>query len=158
MNAFKRLLFVLLAVGFVGANRHSPEPMIFVASTPCDGIPRTMLSIPTQAPCEFITWTLTLQRDPRNQAPTAYRLRYTYGMSKPGTQGFLDGGTPATKEGKWAILKGTGNRETYRLDPDTPETAISFTKLDDNLLHLLDPQGKLLIGHAGWSYTLNRKR
>lgn len=158
MNVFKRLLFIFLAVGFVGANGSSPEPLVFVASTPCDGIPRTMLSIPAQAPCEFIIWTLSLRRDPRNQAPTAYRLSYTYGMSKPGTQGFLDGGTTATKEGKWTILKGTGNRETYRLDPDTPETALSFAKLDDNLLHLLDPQGKLMIGHAGWSYTLNLKK
>lgn len=158
MNSFKRISFILLAIGFVGANRHSPEPLVFIASTPCDHIPRTMLSIPAQAACEFIKWNLTLERDPRNQAPTSYRLSYTYGMSKPSTKEFLDGGTSAVKEGKWTVLKGPGNRETYRLNPDTPETAISFSKLNDNLLHLLDPQGKLMIGHAGWSYTLNRKK
>lgn len=158
MNAFKRSLFVLLSASFTGANWPSPEPLVFIASTPCDAIPRMMLSIPAQTECEFIKWTLALERDPRNQAPTAYRLRYTYGMSKPGTQGFLDGGTTAEKEGKWMILKGSGSRETYRLNPDAPETAISFVKLTDNLLHLLDPQEQLMIGHAGWSYTLNRKQ
>jgi hypothetical protein len=34
--------------------------------------------------------------------------------------------------------------------------AINFVKLDDNLVHLLDPEGKLMIGNAAWSYTLNR--
>lgn len=158
MNFIKRLPFVLLAISFVGANGHSPETLVFIASTPCDGMPRTMLSIPAQAECEFIRWNLTLERDPRNQTPTSYRLTYTYGMTKPSTKDFLDGGTTAVKEGKWSILKGPGNREMYRLNPDTPEKAISFTKLNDSLLHLLDPQEKLMIGNAGWSYTLNRKK
>lgn len=159
MNTFKLSFFVLLTFSFVGAGRvSSPEPTIFVASTPCDMIPRQLLSIAAPTDCEFITWHLALNRDPRNQVATTYRLRYTYGMSKPGTQGFLNGGTTAEKEGKWTTLKSSGKRETYQLNPDTPETAIYFTKLNDNLLHLLDPQGGLMVGHAGWSYTLNQKK
>ncbi|GAA4454343.1 hypothetical protein GCM10023189_20660 [Nibrella saemangeumensis] len=119
-----------------------------------------MLSIPADAPCEFIKWRLALQRDPRpqqQQSPTMYTLDYTYGMTKPITMDFLNGGTSLEKTGKWAVRKEPGNREIYVLNPDTPETTISFIRLDDNLLHLLDREGKLMIGHGGWSYTLNRK-
>lgn len=149
-------LLILLAVCFVQASRTSPRPAIFVASTPCDMIPRTMLSIPANADCEFIKWNLTLQRDPPNQAPTLYKLSYTYGMTQPGTMGFCNGGTSLTKAGNWVIRKDAKNKDTYQLNSDTPETSLSFASLDDNLLHLLDPQGKLMIGHGGWSYTLNR--
>lgn len=152
-----RNLLVLAAILFIQAGRISPEPTTFVASTPCDRIPRTMLSIPQGADCEFIKWNLKLQRDPRNQQPTGYRLDYTYGMSQPGTMGFRNGGTSQTKEGTWRIKNETDNRVIYWLESATPETALPFVKLDDNLLHLLDPAGNLMIGHAGWSYTLNRK-
>jgi hypothetical protein len=162
MKFVKISMLVLLAIWFVQASRTSPEPAVFVASSPCDMIPRTMLSIPANADCEFIKWNLALQRDPRNQAPTVYKIRYTYGITQPNTTGFQNGGISLEKEGKWVILKDAQNREIYRLNPDTPETAVSFVKLDENdsgsrLLHLLDQQGKLMIGHEGWSYTLNRK-
>ncbi|GAA4395818.1 hypothetical protein GCM10023187_03220 [Nibrella viscosa] len=116
-----------------------------------------MLSIPAEISCEFIKWRLALQRDPRNQLPTTYTLKYTYGMTKPSTMDFLNGGTSLEKTGKWVIRKEAGNREVFVLNPDTPEAAISFVRLDDKLLHLLDREGRLMIGHAGWSYTLNRK-
>lgn len=156
MATRKRNGLILLAICFIQASRPSPEPAIFVASTPCDMIPRAMLSIPTNTDCELIKWTLALRRDPRNQAPTTYKLSYTYGMSKPNTTGFMNGGTSLEKEGKWVSLT-ESNREIFRLNSDTPEIAINFVKLQDNLLHLVDAQGKLMIGHGGWSYTLNRK-
>lgn len=157
MQSLPIRILILLATLSVQASHPSPEPLIFVASTPCDRIPGTMLSIPASADCELIKWTLVLHRDPRNQSPTVYKLSYTYGMSKPNTTGFMNGGTRLEKEGHWVILNDTKHKEIYRLTVDTPETTISFTKLDDNLLHLLDPQGKLMIGHGSWSYTLNRK-
>jgi hypothetical protein len=157
MKTFKSGIFILFATCFIQANRISPEPDVFVASSPCDGIPRSLLSIPATVDCELIKWNLTLYRDPRNQAPTLYKLSYTYGMSKPSTVDFINGGTNVEKEGKWTILKGPDNRVVYQLNQDTPKTSLSFVKLDDNLLHLLDRQGKLMIGNAAWSYTLNRK-
>ncbi|MBD2701169.1 copper resistance protein NlpE N-terminal domain-containing protein [Spirosoma sp. BT702] len=157
MKTLKISTFILLAACFVQASRTSPDPTTFVASTPCDMIPRTMLSIPANADCEFIKWNLALRRDPRNQNPTFYKLSYTYGMTQPGTTGFRNGGTSLTKEGNWISRKDATNKETYQLNSNTPETSLSFARLDDNLLHLLDPQGRLMVGHAGWSYTLNRK-
>lgn len=156
MNLRTNSLLLLLALAFVSATHPSPEPLVFVASTPCDLYPRTQLAISPQTPCEFITWKLTLHRDPRNQAPTKYHLVYTYGMTQPGTQGFRDGGTTVTREGVWQQDNGPGNRVMYRLDPDKPATTLAFLRLDDRLLHLLDSQGKLMIGHAGWSYAMNR--
>ncbi|WP_420150818.1 hypothetical protein [Spirosoma sp.] len=157
MKTLKISTFLLLATCFIQASRVSPDPVTFVGSTPCDMIPRNMLSIPINADCEFIKWNLALRRDPRNQAPTTFRLSYTYGLTQPNTTGFRNNGTSQTKEGNWSIRKDASNKETYRLNATTPETSITFARLDDNLIHLLDSQGKLMIGHAGWSYTLNRK-
>ena len=44
----------------------------------------------------------------------------------------------------------------YRLDPGNPATSISFLRLNDNLLHLLDSDRQLMIGTGAWSYTLNK--
>jgi hypothetical protein len=44
----------------------------------------------------------------------------------------------------------------YKLDAERSEESISFVKLNDNLLHLLDADRSLAVGHAGWSYTLSR--
>ena len=150
-------MYIVLAASFIQGSRMSPEPAVFVASSPCDMIPRAMLGIPANADCEFVKWNLTLQRDPRNQEPTVYKLTITYGMSQPNTTGFMNGGNSLEKSGNWVIVKESTGREVYRLDPDKPGQAVSLAKLDDKLLHLLDSQGKLMIGHAGWSYTLNRK-
>ncbi|RYC71981.1 hypothetical protein [Spirosoma sordidisoli] len=154
----KQIILLLgLAISFVGATRPSPQPSVFVASTPCDLIPRIWLGIPTDASCEFIKWTLSLSRDPRNQAPAAYLLHYTYGITQPNTTGFANGGTTRQKTGQWQQVRDAQQRTVYQLGTSPADTTIRLVKLDDNLLHLLDPQGKLMIGHAGWSYTLNKR-
>ena len=55
------------------------------------------------------------------------------------------------------MLTEPGNRVIYRLTPASSGPALDFVRLDEGLLHLLDKEGKLMIGHGGWSYTLNRK-
>ncbi|GAB2801353.1 hypothetical protein GCM10027275_54310 [Rhabdobacter roseus] len=153
------VLTLLLALSLVQARRPSPEPTRFVATSPCDGLPRTMLGIPAATDCEMIRWELALHRDPRHQQPTFYQLQYTYGLSQPSTTGFTSTQAKGQKEGKWVTQKDAKNREIYRLAESTPtEARLAFVKLNDQLLHLLDPQGKLMIGHGGWSYTLNRKK
>lgn len=157
MTCLKLSFFALLATLFIQATRPSPDPAVFVASSPCDGIPRSMLSIPATTNCELIKWTLALRRDPRNQAPYGFTLNYTYGLSKPSTTDFINGGTQGVLEGKWTMVTEASNRVIYRLTPATSGPALNFVRLDEGLLHLLDQQGKLMIGHGGWSYTLNRK-
>ncbi|MEZ0541325.1 hypothetical protein [Fibrella arboris] len=150
-------LLVLLGVGFVEASRPAIEPATFVASSPCDLIPRAMLSIPADIECEFINWKLTLQVDPATQTPSIFRLDYTYGMTVPSTTGFANGGTTKQKTGTWRIDRDAQNRVIYLLRADSTDKTIGLVNLDNKLLHLLDPQGRLMIGHGGWSYTLNRQ-
>ncbi|GAB3318535.1 hypothetical protein GCM10027299_10140 [Larkinella ripae] len=157
MKATIPYLLLALAVGFVPASRVSPDPATFWATSPCDQIPRAMLSIPAPAKCEMIKWELTLYRDPRNQNPTFYKLNYTYGQPKPSTTDFMPDRVNGLREGNWSLLKDGKNKTIYRLTPNDANPAISFVRLDDKLLHLLDSDGKLMIGHGGWSYTLNRK-
>ena len=62
-------------------------------------------------------------------------------------------------EGKWTIIKGmasASNAIVYQLKDNKTSKTISFLKLNDNLLHLLDSDQRLMIGNAAWSYTLNR--
>jgi hypothetical protein len=134
---------------------------VFVASTPCSEGTRPLPRIPVKADCEFIIWNLTLYQDPKTSTPTTYKLNYTYGLSQPSTPGFIGGGTKVEMEGKWTIVKGAGSNAgaiVYQLDTDRPNTSISFLKLNENLLHLLDSDKRLMIGNAGFSYTLNKLR
>ncbi|MBD0377481.1 MAG: hypothetical protein ICV51_17865 [Flavisolibacter sp.] len=52
---------------------------------------------------------------------------------------------------------GNLNRVIYQLKNGKTPAFISLVKLNDNLFHLLTPDGKLMIRNGGWSYTLNRK-
>ncbi|RRA97724.1 hypothetical protein [Larkinella rosea] len=157
MTLLRNCLLLGVLITFVQASRISPDPTVFWATSPCDQIPRSMLAIPATAECKMIRWELALLRDPRNQNPTFYKLNYTYGISKPATTDFMNNGTKGTKEGNWTMLKNGQNKTVYRLSPAEVTPAISFVRLDDKLLHLLDSDGKLMIGHGGWSYTLNMK-
>ena len=131
---------------------------VYVASTPCSNGTKPLPGIPSNADCEFISWKLTLYGDTAAKAPSSYQLHYTYGMSQPGTPGFIGGGTTVDMEGNVAITRDTNSgtdRIIYRLTDTKTNKIISFLKLNDYLLHLLDSDDKLMIGNAGWSYTLN---
>ena len=132
---------------------------IFVASTPCTQGTRPLPGIPVNGDCEFMKWNLTLYQDGSKKTPTIYKLNCVYGLPKQGTTGFIGGGKKVEMEGKWTIMKGTGsnpNAIVYRLNDNITNKTISFLKLNDDLLHLLDRDQRLMIGSAAWSYTLNR--
>ena len=131
---------------------------IFVASTPCSQGTRPLPGIPVDADCELIKWNLTLYQDETKKTPTTYKLHCSYGLPKQGTTGFIGGGKKAELQGKWMVLKGTAsnpNAIVYRLNDNKTNKTISFLKLNDHLLHLLDSELRLMIGSAAWSYTLN---
>jgi len=132
---------------------------VFVASTPCSQGTKPLPGIPASADCELIKWHLTLFQDNSTKTPTDFKLQCVYGLPKQGTTGFIGGGKKVDLEGKWTIVKGTTanpNAIVYRLTPGNTTETISFLKLNDDLLHLLDSQQHLMIGSAAWSYTLNR--
>jgi hypothetical protein len=158
----KKLIWLplLLITGWVRPGLISPEPEIFIAATPCDAIPRHLLAIPANLDCEMIKWRLTLRRDPRNLGRDDFKLQYTYGMTKPGTQGFMNDGFSKEISGKWVISKNTGRtpgRQVFTLKPVSSQTSIALLQMNDRLLHLLDIQGNLMIGNAGFSYTFNKQ-
>lgn len=160
MKSFKQLS--CLAILFVVSQgiTPSPEPDLFVGATPCDPVARQMLSIPANLDCEMIKWKLALRRDPRNQQPYMFALNYTYGMTKPGTQGFMDEGISKEMSGKWDIAENkrkTPGKSILTLQPESSAVKLSFLQLNDQMLHLLDPKENLMIGNGGFSYTLNRQ-
>ncbi|MGQ0763283.1 MAG: hypothetical protein ACT4OT_14890 [Acidobacteriota bacterium] len=107
----------------------------------------------------MIKWNLTFYQEPGTLAPTTYELNFTFGVGQPNTNGFKNGGTKAERKGKWAMAQRTKTDSSslvYKLDAERSEESISFMKLDDNLLHLLDADRSLAVGTAGWSYTLSR--
>lgn len=131
----------------------------FVASTPCSEGTRPLPGIAADADCEFIRWNLTLYQDTDTKRPATYKLHYVYGLGKPGTPGFIDGGNQRDMKGKWEIVTGTPSNPhaiVYQLHDSQSNKIISFLKLNDDLLHLLDASQHLMVGSAAWSYTLNR--
>ena len=131
---------------------------VYVASTPCSKGTRPLPGIPADADCELIKWKLTLYGDTAAKLPASYQLKYTYGTSKAGTPGFIGGGTTVDMEGNLTISKdnkSNSEKVIYRLTDAKTKKVISFLRLNDHLLHLLDSKDRLMIGSAAWSYTLN---
>lgn len=139
-------LCLLLLTAATGATAKADD---FVASTPCDAAVRPFLGIPLDTPCERITWWLTLAP---GSASGTFTLRALYGMTVPNTQGLANGGTKAEFQGNWAAKDGANIHLTIRGSQQT----LHLRRLDDNLLHIEDGRGGLLVGNGGWSYTLNR--
>jgi len=132
----------------------------FVASTPCSTGTRPLPGIPQgKTGCELIKWHLQLKGAGNKENPGTYILDCDYGMPKQGTRGFINGGSHLHREGKWMIIKGSSSNPSaiiYKLDPDKSAESISFIRLNESLLHLLDDHGRLMIGTGAWSYTLSR--
>ena len=162
MKRHVSILLICVLSQLLVAEHGYGQAVIFVASTPCSAGTRPLPDIPQgKGGCELIKWHLALSGIAGNKTSGAYVLDCDYGMPKQGTRGFINGGTHLHREGKWIIEKGIPANPSailYRLDPDKPAESISFIRLNENLLHLLDDHGQLMIGTGAWSYTLNRIR
>jgi hypothetical protein len=133
----------------------------FVATTPCDEFSKSLLHIPSGTNAEMMKWNLTLHRDARTSEPTTYELSCAYGMAKQGTRGLMPGAATLELNGRWTIISGTNDDAkaiVYRLTAQNAPIALSFLKPNKNILHLLDRQGKLMVGNGAWSYTLNSSK
>ncbi len=135
------------------ATKRSTE-FILVGSTPGDDLIKSLLAIPPDTKTDFIRWNLAL--GPAGSGQNTFVLELIFGESKPNTLGFMGGGKKLEFKGKYQVAK-TMDVETYLLKSESLPSEISMVKLNDNLFHLLTPQGKLMIGNGGWSYSLNRK-
>lgn len=151
------LLVLILSQG----SSVSPTPNIYVATSPCDPAVRPVLAIPAETPCEMIRWKIAFFPNPENPSHARYALEYVYGMSKPNTEGLINGGIKATQHGTWKSVKNTGKlpgKNLIELNPENGKTTIVLLQLDEQILHLLDSNGNLMIGNAAWSYTLNKSK
>jgi hypothetical protein len=133
--------------------------IIFTGTTPCGQFIRPLHNVSREGDCALVQWRLTLHLDPVSLKPATYKLSSINRFIVEGTNTYSEPGTKIETEGKWTIVHGTKtnpNVIVYRLESDKPEKSIGFLKLSDSLIHLLDSDGKLMIGNDSFSYTLSR--
>ena len=149
------------------ANAGKDSAIHFAGTTPCSNIIRPLHKIKQEGDCALneckclvVEWKLMLYINSVTQEPTTYKLTGINKFAVPETNMFSSG-TKTESEGKWVIVKGTKTHPeaiVYRLNPDKPEISLSFIKLSENLLHVLDREEKLMIGNEFWNYTLSRSK
>ena len=132
---------------------------VFEGTTACSSQTRPLSQIPEDTDCELMIWKIMLYQDAATGEPTTYALESTYGPSQPNSLGPAGGGTLISMEGNWSIVKGTKtvpDAEVYQLYSEDSQVAVSFVKMSDDILHVLNRDQTLMLGNAAWSYTLNR--
>ncbi|MCI0358899.1 MAG: hypothetical protein L0211_10505 [Planctomycetaceae bacterium] len=120
---------------------------VFEGRTPYQGIARD-LGIEPHPGGNKAKWRVTLYQDPKSKAPTTYKV-----------EGTLFKATGA-REGKWTMARGTADEPdaaVFELAATKTQAAILLLAGDDNVLFFLDHDRKPLVGHADFSYTLNRR-
>ena len=140
--------------------------VVFAGTTPCGNVIRPLHKINAEPDCPLeeckcimVEWELTLYMDANTKEPTRYKLKGINRYTVKETNMYSEPGTKSEAEGKWAIVRGTKTNPGaiyYQLNPGQPGMDLSFLKLSDNLLHIVDQNKKLMIGNEFFSYTLNR--
>jgi|KBSSwiS6_1023812.scaffolds.fasta_scaffold13258_2 hypothetical protein len=134
-------LFTTLLLLFVFISCANSKNRAYTASTPASPLVKTFLGIPLTDSIDFIRWNLTLDDD-------KYSIDCNYGIGKPNTNGFYNGGKKVSFSGQ---LKKEKN--TYLLQ--NGDHILKLAELNNNLLHVLNSDNSLLVGGGGWSYALN---
>jgi hypothetical protein len=88
-------------------------------------------------------WRLTLYQDSKTKTPTTYKIEGTLYRKE-------------AREGTWSVVRDKG-AEVYQLSKTTTQAELLLLKGDDNVLFFLGQDRKPLVGHANFSYTLNRR-
>ena len=135
-----KFFIILLSVHFSVVTVKGTD-RIFIGSTPAAADVKQFLQIPLSDSIDFIRWKIIL-------AENSYKLNCNYGIGKQGTNGFINGGKTIQLTGKLNVAK-----DLYQLFNGS--RTLMMISLNNDLLHLLDHQKKLLVGNGGWSYTLN---
>ncbi len=113
----------------------------YTGSTPAANVVRSFLGIPFSDSIDFVRWKLILLDD-------QYQLQCNYGIGKPNTNGFINGG-------KKIEMTGTLQKQKNYYHLAYRGKTLKLAELNADLLHVLDTDNSLLIGNGGWSYTLN---
>lgn len=166
--------FIIVAclITMIGCNsvpgRSDPSKVssvVFAGTTPCGNVIRPILKINQEPDCPLeecqcimVEWELTLYMDANTKEPTRYTLKGINRHTVKETNMYSEPGIKSEAEGRWAIVRGTKTNPDaifYQLNPDKPGMKLSFLKLSDSLLHIVDQNEKLMIGNEFHSYTLN---
>ena len=134
-----KLLVVFLCI--LAAGNIVDKEISYTASTPAGRTVRDFLGINQADSIDFIRWQLKIVDGKE------FALSCSYGISKPNTNGFIDE--------KKLVLKGNANSKDGTLTLNKAGKLLSMQVLNDNIMHLLNQDGSLMIGNGGWSYTLN---
>jgi hypothetical protein len=136
-----KLLFTILSFFCLTSCANSKD-VYFTASTPATSSDvRTFLGIPLSDSVDFIRWNLTLN-------DLKYSIECNYGISKPNTNGFINGG-------KKISFNGAVKFTTTHYIVHNRSQSLKLAILNDNLLHIAAADNSLLKGNGGWSYALN---
>ena len=138
MKIFFLFLFILITSCPSGKER------IYVGSTPADNIVRSFLEIPFSDSVDFIRWWITI-------ADEKYSLKCNYGIGKPNTPGFWNGG-------KWIELNGRVTKNENYYSFENKNRTLKVLELNPGLLHFVDENKNLLVGTGGFSYALNNNK
>jgi hypothetical protein len=114
----------------------------YTGSTPANQVVRDFLGISPTDSVDFIRWNMVFQND-------KYTLRCNYGIGKPNTNGFINGG-------KWVELHGVCQKDGNHYHLQNAKRTLVLIEVNTDLLHIIDANNNLSVGNGGWSYTLNR--
>ena len=117
------------------------KDITYAGSTPVNNTIRNFFGIPLADSIDFMRWQIIFHVN-------EYTLTCNYGIGKPNTNGFINGG-------KRIELNGQLNKTKHQYVLKYNDKALRLVALNDNLVHLLDETGALLVGNGGWSYTLS---
>lgn len=127
----------------------------FTGTSPCDANVQDILIIPGK--CEQVKWKLMIFYEEKPYRLLGYRLSIEYGYYIDNRTYKVTGNSET--HGNCVIIKGTRSdpdATVYQLNPGSMRSPLFFLKLDDNLLHLLNTDKSLMVGHSGASYTLSK--
>lgn len=113
----------------------------YTASTPASPLVRKFLGISLTDSIDFIRWKLAIN-------DKHYSLDCNYGIGKPNTNGFYDGGKKVSFSGE---VKNDKNVYLFQ----NGKQILKLAELNKNLLHILNEDNTLMIGGGGWSYAIN---
>lgn len=136
MRIISIFLPVFLFISCVKGNNKT-----YTGSTPAGNVVRLFLNIPLSDSVDFIRWKCILLKD-------SYQLQCNYGIGKPNTNGFINGG-------KKVELNGELKKEKNYYEFINGNRSIKLARLNEDLLHLLNTDNSFLVGNGGWSYTIN---
>ena len=137
-----KLSFLIAVILFTSCA--TAKEKYFTGSTPANAIVKSFLGIPMADSIDFIRWKLQLNGD-------QYRLDCNYGIGKPNTDGFINGG-------KHINLVGSVTKQGHYYRLNRQDKVLWLMELNPDLLFLLDQDKNFLVGNAGWSYVLNNEK